>query len=43
VAVSSDPDDLLDELQRQGIARLWAEQAAKKAAGRGAPVWGEEP
>jgi hypothetical protein len=38
VAVSSDPDDLLDELQRQGIARLWAEQAAKKAAGRGPKV-----
>jgi hypothetical protein len=35
VAVSSDPDDLLEQLQRQGVARLWAEQAAKKAAGRG--------
>jgi hypothetical protein len=35
VAVSSDPDDLLDELQRQGIARMWADAAAKKRAGRG--------
>lgn len=33
--MSSDPDDLVEQLQRQGIARMWAEQAARKAAGRG--------
>jgi hypothetical protein len=35
VALSGDPDDLVEQLQRQGIARLWAEQAARKQAGRG--------
>jgi hypothetical protein len=35
LAVSADPDDLLEQLQRQGVAKLWAERAAKQAAGRG--------
>lgn len=32
--MSADPDDLVEQLQRQGIARMWAEQAAKKARPR---------
>lgn len=33
--VSSDPDDLVEQLQNAGVARMWADRAAKKAAGRG--------
>jgi hypothetical protein len=31
--VSADPDDLLDQLQKQGIAKLWAEQQRQKQRG----------
>jgi hypothetical protein len=31
--VSADPDDLLDQLQQQGIAKLWAEQQRQKQRG----------
>ena len=33
--VSSDPDDLVEQLQNAGVARMWADQRAKRAAGRG--------
>jgi hypothetical protein len=36
--VTGDGDDLVDLLQRQGIARMWADAAAKKAAGRGPKI-----
>ena len=32
--MSADPDDLVEQLQRQGIARMWADAAAKKARPR---------
>lgn len=32
--MSADPDDLLEQLQRQGIAKMWADAAAKRARPR---------